>query len=159
MQAHQVTAGISTLMQEEPVKPVVPLAACIDKWAAGEVLGDYHSAALGRKTTATKHTRFSSFPPYLMLQLKRYGAASCASHFWNCTSQITFSWHLVPQSCSLYCRLRIIKAVILCRDVHATLKYNISPRFPVTFCASRKTAACSGTMWRLIGRRRSWMCW
>lgn len=57
--------------KEDPVLPVVPFDACLSKFAAAEVLDDYYSAALKRKTQATKRTRFASYPPYLLIQLKR----------------------------------------------------------------------------------------
>eukprot|EP00877_Chromochloris_zofingiensis_P011173 jgi/Chrzof1/6309/Cz18g03010.t1 len=61
--------------KEDPVLPVVPFDACLSKFAAAEVLDDYYSAALKRKTQATKRTRFASYPPYLLIQLKRYYVA------------------------------------------------------------------------------------
>ena len=48
----------------------VPFAACLERLAAAEVLDDYYSAALGRRASATKQTRFASFPPYLVVALK-----------------------------------------------------------------------------------------
>lgn len=57
---------------EVPVIPKVPFAACLERLTAAEVLEDYHSAALNRRSNATKQTRFASFPPYLMLALRRY---------------------------------------------------------------------------------------
>lgn len=50
----------------------VPFSACLERLVAPELLDDYHSAALGRRTKATKQTRVASFPPYLMLALRRY---------------------------------------------------------------------------------------
>ena len=58
----------------------VPFAACVEQWAAEEALADYQSAALGRKTPASKTARFSSFPPYLMVQLKKCGTPNFAVH-------------------------------------------------------------------------------
>ncbi|KAK9828649.1 hypothetical protein WJX72_001313 [[Myrmecia] bisecta] len=60
---------------EERVLPKVPFGASLEKWAGDAVLEDYHSAALGRKTHATKHTRLATMPPYLMVQMKRYYVA------------------------------------------------------------------------------------
>lgn len=51
--------------------PWVPLAACLHKWAGQEEMGDYFSAALGRKTNAAKRLRLANFPPFLVLQLNR----------------------------------------------------------------------------------------
>ncbi len=59
--------------KEEPVIPKVPFAACLERMVGDELVESYESAALaGRRTTASKRTRFASFPPYLMLALKRY---------------------------------------------------------------------------------------
>mmetsp|Transcript_62 Transcript_62/g.92 ORF Transcript_62/g.92 Transcript_62/m.92 type:complete len:885 (-) Transcript_62:589-3243(-) len=58
--------------QEEPVIPKVPFAACLERLAAAEVVEGYHSTALGRKASATRRTRFATFPPYLLVALKRY---------------------------------------------------------------------------------------
>jgi len=49
----------------------VPFTACVEAWAEGTTLEDYASAALGRKTRAQSAARFASFPPYLMVQLKK----------------------------------------------------------------------------------------
>lgn len=57
--------------QEEPVLPRVPFVACIERWGGTEEMGDYFSAALGRRTTGLRRSRIASFPPYLMVQLKR----------------------------------------------------------------------------------------
>ena len=85
--------------QDEHVVPRVPFTACLDAWAADQVVDDYASAAAGKQTQvcgevpccavrrlqalqkedcvfvpmqATKRTRFSSFPPYLLVQMQRY---------------------------------------------------------------------------------------
>ena len=62
-----------------PLTPVscrsnqVPFAACLERLSASEVLEDYSSAALrGKRAQASKMTRFASFPPYLVLALRRY---------------------------------------------------------------------------------------
>ena len=62
--------------QEERVLPRVPLGACVAAWGADEEMGDYHSAYLGRRTTARRASRIASFPPFLMVQLKRCAAAA-----------------------------------------------------------------------------------
>lgn len=51
--------------------PRVPFAACVERWAADEEMGDYFSAALGRRTCGLRRSRMASFPPFLMVQLKR----------------------------------------------------------------------------------------
>lgn len=51
----------------------VPFAACLERLSGDELLEDYSSAALGgKRTQATKSTRLASFPPYLVLALRRY---------------------------------------------------------------------------------------
>jgi len=40
-----------------------------------QVLDDYFSAAVGGKSTATHRSRFASFPPVLVVALKRYYVA------------------------------------------------------------------------------------
>ncbi|EFJ49271.1 hypothetical protein VOLCADRAFT_90020 [Volvox carteri f. nagariensis] len=81
---------------EEAVLPRVPFDACLQRfsgteaklprptippklWPSGypsylrKLVDDYRSAALGgKRTTATKRTRFASFPPYLLVQINRY---------------------------------------------------------------------------------------
>ena len=51
--------------------PRVPFSSCVERWAADEELGDYYSAVLNKRTTATRRSRIASFPPFLMVQLKR----------------------------------------------------------------------------------------
>ena len=48
----------------------VPFAACLAHWSGDEVVSDVWSAAAGKRCAATKHTRFATFPPYLMVALK-----------------------------------------------------------------------------------------
>ncbi|GLI59780.1 hypothetical protein VaNZ11_001743 [Volvox africanus] len=58
---------------EEAVLPRVPFDACLQRFSGTEVVDDYRSAALGgRRTAATKRTRFGTFPPYLLVQINRY---------------------------------------------------------------------------------------
>ena len=59
--------------------PRVPLSACLQRWEEDEEMGDYFSAALGRKTKALKHQRFASFPPFLLVQLNR----QCCAPSWH----------------------------------------------------------------------------
>ncbi|EIE18246.1 ubiquitinyl hydrolase [Coccomyxa subellipsoidea C-169] len=58
--------------QDEPILPRVPFASCIERWGGTEEMDDYFSTALGRRTRGLKRTRFATFPPFLMVQLKRY---------------------------------------------------------------------------------------
>lgn len=58
---------------EEPVRPRVPLESCMLSWAADCEVPDYESAAAGGKVPALLQQRFSNFPPYLLVQIKKYG--------------------------------------------------------------------------------------
>lgn len=49
--------------------------ACATVAAWLQVIEDYHSTVLGQKSTASRHTRFASFPPVLVIALKRYYVA------------------------------------------------------------------------------------
>ena len=54
--------------------PVVPLQACLEKWLEPETI-DFRSPALAPPedmTTATKTQKFSSFPPFIVVQVQRY---------------------------------------------------------------------------------------
>ncbi|WIA38798.1 hypothetical protein OEZ86_002085 [Tetradesmus obliquus] len=74
--ASAAAAAVKSGAAESPVLPVVPFEACLNKFTAAEVLDDYASAALGgRKSTASRTSRFASFPPVLVLVLKRYYVA------------------------------------------------------------------------------------
>ena len=75
LDAMLVSCPHDTLPQEERVLPRVPFGACVDAWGSDEEMGDYHSAYLGRRTTARRSSRIVSFPPFLMVQLKRCAAA------------------------------------------------------------------------------------
>ncbi|CAM9831562.1 unnamed protein product [Heterosigma akashiwo] len=56
----------------EEVKPLVPWAACLERWAAPGAVEGYRSPLAGRAVTATKVQRFKTFPRYLVVQIKRY---------------------------------------------------------------------------------------
>jgi hypothetical protein len=63
---------------EAPIVPLVPFAACLERWAAPEVVEGYESAAAGgARTTANKTVRFSTFPPYLVMQMARRASRVC----------------------------------------------------------------------------------
>jgi ubiquitin carboxyl-terminal hydrolase 5/13 len=64
---------------EEPVVPIVPFDACLEKFAAEATLSDYYSPALGAKGRATVTHRMASFPPYLVVHLQK--CAACV-HVW-----------------------------------------------------------------------------
>eukprot|EP00180_Rhodochaete_pulchella_P002060 Plantae.Rhodophyta-Rhodochaete_pulchella.ctg3104.p2 GENE.Plantae.Rhodophyta-Rhodochaete_pulchella.ctg3104~~Plantae.Rhodophyta-Rhodochaete_pulchella.ctg3104.p2 ORF type:complete len:363 (-),score=64.39 Plantae.Rhodophyta-Rhodochaete_pulchella.ctg3104:843-1931(-) len=61
--------------KEEPVKLRVPLSACLQRFASEECLDDFFSSAISAKTSASKTTRIRSFPPYLLVHLRRYYVA------------------------------------------------------------------------------------
>lgn len=70
-------AGATTIVSrdspsEEPVIPAVPFSACLERFYASEMVDDYASAALGRKTQASKRQRLATFPPYLLVQVSRW---------------------------------------------------------------------------------------
>lgn len=58
--------------QDEKVVPIVPWEACLRRWVSEEVVEGYLSAALGRRTVASKSHRIASFPPYLLVRMGRY---------------------------------------------------------------------------------------
>ena len=51
----------------------VPFAACLEKWAAPELLEGVDGGPGGTKRTMIKQTRFATFPPYLLIQMRRHG--------------------------------------------------------------------------------------
>jgi hypothetical protein len=71
--ALQATSGIVTNdgEDEEPVVPLVPIEACIARFAGDSVLPDYYSPALGDKGRAVQTYRMASFPPYLMVHMQK----------------------------------------------------------------------------------------
>mmetsp|Transcript_23484 Transcript_23484/g.30695 ORF Transcript_23484/g.30695 Transcript_23484/m.30695 type:complete len:861 (-) Transcript_23484:288-2870(-) len=56
----------------EEVKPLVPLAACIESLSAPEQVDGFYSPLASKSVVASKVTRFKTFPRYLLVQLKRY---------------------------------------------------------------------------------------
>ncbi|KAI4883704.1 hypothetical protein NFI96_031575 [Prochilodus magdalenae] len=50
----------------------IPFSACLDALSEPETLTDFWSSAVQGKTTATKTTRFASFPDYLVIQIKKF---------------------------------------------------------------------------------------
>jgi ubiquitin carboxyl-terminal hydrolase 5/13 len=57
---------------EPKVIPKVPLDACLGDFAQDESLEDFYSSAVGRKGRASRRVRFKTFPPYLVVYLRRY---------------------------------------------------------------------------------------
>lgn len=58
--------------EPEPVRPLVPLTACINALCAPEVIQGWYSAAAKTNTHCFKQKRFTTFPEYLILQLGRF---------------------------------------------------------------------------------------
>eukprot|EP00210_Caulerpa_lentillifera_P003073 g2935.t1 len=54
----------------------VPFTACLHKFIAENSVDGYDCEYLKRKTQASKTTRMKTFPPFLMVQLKRYYVVS-----------------------------------------------------------------------------------
>ncbi|KPP64520.1 ubiquitin carboxyl-terminal hydrolase 5-like [Scleropages formosus] len=50
----------------------IPFTACLAALSEPETLTDFWSSAVQSKTTATKTTRFASFPDYLIIQIKKF---------------------------------------------------------------------------------------
>ena len=48
----------------------MPFVACLERWAAEEVVPDMFSPTLGRPAPASRAARFASFPPFLLLYFK-----------------------------------------------------------------------------------------
>lgn len=57
--------------------PRVPLAACLERWAGEEAVEGYDSAAAGHRTRALRRSRLASFPPFLLVQLRRRAPPRC----------------------------------------------------------------------------------
>uniref|UniRef100_A0A7N6B7X3 Ubiquitin carboxyl-terminal hydrolase n=1 Tax=Anabas testudineus TaxID=64144 RepID=A0A7N6B7X3_ANATE len=54
------------------VRAQIPFTACMAALSEPETLTDFWSSAVQAKTTATKTTRFASFPDYLVIQIKKF---------------------------------------------------------------------------------------
>ena len=57
---------------EEPVRPEVPFSACLDAFGEAEMIDDFYSSALERKSIASKSSRIKSMPNFLAVQLRRF---------------------------------------------------------------------------------------
>ena len=60
--------------------PRIPFASCVDSWAGTGEIDGYFSAAVGRRTSGLHRTRLASFPPYLLVQMKRWDSPWQAVH-------------------------------------------------------------------------------
>jgi ubiquitin carboxyl-terminal hydrolase 5/13 len=58
--------------EEAPVRPNVPFASCLARFAASEVVESVTFASLGTKGAAHKRTRLATFPRYLAVQMARF---------------------------------------------------------------------------------------
>ncbi|XP_068998551.1 ubiquitin carboxyl-terminal hydrolase 5 isoform X1 [Embiotoca jacksoni] len=56
----------------QTVRAQIPFAACMAALSEPEILTDFWSSAVQAKTTATKTTRFASFPDHLVIQIKKF---------------------------------------------------------------------------------------
>ncbi|XP_052081738.1 ubiquitin carboxyl-terminal hydrolase 5-like [Mytilus californianus] len=54
------------------VRPRIPLVSCLECFAASETIEDFYSSAIKGKSVASKRYRFSTFPDFLMVQLKKF---------------------------------------------------------------------------------------
>ncbi|XP_059141257.1 ubiquitin carboxyl-terminal hydrolase 5-like isoform X2 [Physella acuta] len=54
------------------VRPIIPLSECLAAFQDVEPVEEFYSSAINGKTTALKTTRLSSFPDYLMVQIKKF---------------------------------------------------------------------------------------
>ncbi|CAL8253290.1 unnamed protein product [Merluccius merluccius] len=56
----------------EPVRARIPFTACLQAFTEPENVPDFWSSALQAKSAGVKTSRFSSFPEYLVLQIKKF---------------------------------------------------------------------------------------
>ncbi|XP_064598849.1 ubiquitin carboxyl-terminal hydrolase 5-like [Liolophura sinensis] len=56
----------------EIVRPQIPLQSCIESFAATVIIDDFYSSALQSKCKAQQTTRLSTFPDFLVIQLKKF---------------------------------------------------------------------------------------
>eukprot|EP01117_Protostelium_nocturnum_P009498 TRINITY_DN3388_c0_g1_i1.p1 TRINITY_DN3388_c0_g1~~TRINITY_DN3388_c0_g1_i1.p1 ORF type:complete len:818 (-),score=348.96 TRINITY_DN3388_c0_g1_i1:146-2599(-) len=63
-------------LKEDPVRPTLTFADCVEALTNVEEISDFYSSAIGGKTTGLKHTRLATFPDYLIVQLRKFYVAS-----------------------------------------------------------------------------------
>ncbi|KAM4736382.1 ubiquitin carboxyl-terminal hydrolase 5 isoform 1-T1 [Anableps anableps] len=56
----------------QTVRAQIPFSACMAALSEPEMLTDFWSSAVQAKTSATKTTRFASFPDHLVIQIKKF---------------------------------------------------------------------------------------
>ena len=54
------------------VRPCITFSSCIKAFSQPEIIEKFYSSAINGETTASKTTRLSSFPEYLLLHLKKF---------------------------------------------------------------------------------------
>jgi ubiquitin carboxyl-terminal hydrolase 5/13 len=57
---------------EKPVRPRVPMKACLEAVADPEEVDHFYSSAIKRKTQAIKTAKLATFPEYLIVQVRRF---------------------------------------------------------------------------------------
>jgi ubiquitin carboxyl-terminal hydrolase 5/13 len=57
---------------DDVVHPRLPLSACLEAFAAPETIQDFYSSAIKGKTTTVKTARMGTFPPYLVLHMRKF---------------------------------------------------------------------------------------
>ncbi len=58
--------------KESVVRPRVLMKACVDALGQPEAIEGFYSSALGRRTTAIQTNKLSTFPDYLVVQVRRF---------------------------------------------------------------------------------------
>ncbi|KAK6618457.1 hypothetical protein RUM43_013650 [Polyplax serrata] len=57
---------------ESLVRPHIKFSSCLEAFSQPEIIERFYSSAINRATTASKTTRLSSFPDYLLIHLKKF---------------------------------------------------------------------------------------
>ncbi|CAK8682665.1 unnamed protein product [Clavelina lepadiformis] len=68
----EAKAKDSSVVVGEVVRAKVSLLACLEATFQDEIITDFWSSALQEKAEAKKRTRFSTFPDYLVVQMKKF---------------------------------------------------------------------------------------
>lgn len=58
------------------VRPIIPLMDCFRLFAKNELISDFYSSQTRQKGEALKSTKFSSFPEYLLIQIRKFELSS-----------------------------------------------------------------------------------
>ena len=62
----------ATDAEGKPARPIVPLQACLEQFAATHSVDDWLSPATNSRTQALRRTRIESFPPYLIVSINKF---------------------------------------------------------------------------------------